>query len=210
MLNSALTGPVAFTVLNCHDYGCTTARCTFGPVAFNELAGPFIEHVPEYALGSLVHTPHQASPAPSRLGSIPCSPRTAGEPCWVSHAGITPCIPTHTQRGPRTPRPPAGTSEEKLPAAGGRRRRGGGPTAGSPHSGGRREGARLSPPPAAGALPSLSAWSWRESIKSRRETRPPSCQSRRERLRRGGGGERRLHHHDQPQLLPVGLRRRQR
>lgn len=31
------------------------------------------------------------------------------------------------------------------------------------------------------------AWIWRESIKSRREARPPSCQSRRQRLGRGAG-----------------------
>lgn len=65
---------------------------------------------------------------------------------------------------------------------------------GGPAAGGRCEAARLSPPPAVGALLSLPArrrrgraWSWRESIKSRRETRPPSCQSRRERPGRGGG-----------------------
>lgn len=50
---------------------------------------------------------------------------------------------------------------------------------------GRCEAARLSPPPAPGAVPALGrrgwAWIWRESIKSRRETRPPSCQSRRHR-----------------------------
>lgn len=143
------------------------------------------------------HWPRWASypAAPGRQdiwGAVPGPPRcpTPGSPSAPP-----------TQRDPLNPRPlrqlwgesPGGRRPER--AGDGR------PVAGAPHSGSgpaaageRCEAARLSPPPAVGALLSLPArrrrgraWSWRESIKSRRETRPPSCQSRRDRLRRSAG-----------------------
>lgn len=169
-------------------------------------------------------SPHQALPAPAPGGLL--SPRPphagrAGEPRRVPRAAPRRDRPPHPPHSAIPSRPvPRGSPEENRPPPAGRR----GPGAagasqrerrGSAGGARRGEAPRLSPPPAVGALPSLPArrrrgraWSWRESIKSRRETRPPSCRSRREGLRRGAGA--RQPHHDQPQLLPVGLRRRQR
>lgn len=158
----------------------------------------------------------RAFPALSPLRSSPHSPRhsAAREPRRDR--------PLHRpHRGTPAPPVPCGSSELRRPAprpegAGGCRSVAGAPQRREPLGGGGRavRGRAALPAPGGRVLLFLPtrrrwarAWSWRESIKSLRETRPPCCQRRGERLRCGAAARQR--HHDQPEL-PVGLRQRQR